>query len=528
MDEEERMVLPPGAVVGGYRLTRLLGSGGMGAVYLGQHPSLPRQDAVKILDEDLSGDPEFRARFEREGDLAAGLDHPNIVPVYNRGEEDGRLWIAMKFVPGTDASEEAQKGPAVMTPTRALHIISGVGRGLDYAHRRRLLHRDVKPANFLLSNAPDDDEERVLLTDFGVAKSVEDSRNLTATGKFMATVAYASPEQLLGNHLDHRSDIYSLGCSFYRLLAGQNPYPSTVPAVVMMGHLNEPPPRISAIRPDLPQTLDHIFARVLAKNPGDRYGTCRELVADAEAAFAGSGRFVASVDGFGATTPVVPAPQAAHTGYTPTGGLHLPPEQETIVTEPRGGYAAGFPDSKPGGGRLRRILVSASVAVVVLLAAAVGAYFISDAGRGSADGPDLAQVRSDHPQFSGKTVAAFNYGNSLFSIALDGSPQANFLRDIGFRYSDAYRPYRNEESPRKLSPTGFTLPEGLDVIVVTRSDTGAGNGGLGGLPVAFLNATAKIVVVDDISTVQAFQVWTEQSPGTLTDEMVPAIAEVVG
>jgi serine/threonine-protein kinase len=177
---------------------------------------------------------------------------------------------------------------------------------------------------------------------------------------------------------------------------------------------------------------------------------------------------------------------------------------------------------------LRRILVSASVTVVVLLAAAVGAYFISDAGPGSADGPDLAQVRSDYPQFSGKTVAAFNYGNSLFSIALDGSPQANFLRDIGFRYSDAYRPYRNEESPRKLSPTGFTLPEGLDVIVVARSDTGAGNGGLGGLPVAFLNATAKIVVVDDISTVQAFQVWTEQSPGTLTDEMVPAIAEVVG
>ncbi|GGL24131.1 serine/threonine-protein kinase [Nocardia jinanensis] len=521
------MALPPGAVVGGYRLTRLLGSGGMGAVYLGQHPRLPRQDAIKILDEDLSSDPEFRARFEREGDLAAGLDHPNIVPVYNRGEESGRLWIAMKFVPGTDASEEARKGTAVMTPSRALHIISEVGKGLDYAHRRRLLHRDIKPANFLLSNSPDDDEERVLLTDFGVAKSVEDSQNLTATGKFMATVAYASPEQLLGRHVDHRSDIYSLGCSFYRLLAGENPYPSTVPAVVMMGHLNEPPPQITAIRPDLPGALDHVFARVLAKNPGERYGTCRELVAEAEAAFTGRHHFPATRDGFGATTPVVPAPQAAHTGYPPTGNRLLPPGQETIVTQPRDGYGTGPAISKSRTGRLRRTLVSASLAVVVLLAVAVGAYLISDAGSASPTGPDLARVRSAHPEFGGKTVAAFNYGNSLFSAALDGSPQANYLRDIGFRYSDAYRPLRNEESPRKLSSMGFTLPEGLDVIIVTRSDASARNGGLGGLPTSFLNATAQIVVVDDIATVQAFQVWTEQSPDTLTDKMVPAIAEIV-
>lgn len=520
------MVLPPGTVIGGYRLTRLLGSGGMGAVYLGQHPSLPRQDAIKILDEDLSGDPEFRARFEREGDLAAGLDHPNIVPVYNRGEEDGRLWIAMKFVPGTDASEEAEKGPAVMVPGRALHIISEVGKGLDYAHRRRLLHRDIKPANFLLSNSPDDEEERVLLTDFGVAKSVEDSQNLTATGKLMATVAYASPEQLLGRHLDHRSDIYSLGCSFYRLLVGQNPYPSTVPAVVMMGHLNEPPPQISAIRPDLPQPLDHVFARVLAKNPDERYATCREFIADAEAAFDRRDHFATPGYGFGATTPVVPAPQVPPAGYSSTGGLHLRPGQETIVTQPRNGYRPR--SAAPRGGRLRRILVSASVAVVVLLAVAAGAYFVSDAGGDSPGTADLARVRSEHPEFSGKTVAAFNYGNSLFSVPLDGSPQANFLRDIGFRYSDAYRSLRNEESPRKLPQTNFTLPEGLDVIVVTRSDTSAGNGGLGGLPVSFLNATARIVVIDDISTVQAFQVWTEQSPNTLTDKLVPAIAEVVG
>ncbi|MGW5385257.1 serine/threonine-protein kinase [Nocardia sp. NPDC003963] len=523
------MVLPPGAVVGGYRLTRLLGSGGMGAVYLGQHPSLPRQDAIKILDESLSGDPEFRARFEREGDLAAGLDHPNIVPVYNRGEENGRLWIAMKFVPGTDASEEARKGPAVMTPDRALHIITEVGKGLDYAHRRRLLHRDIKPANFLLSNTPDDEVERVLLTDFGVAKSVEDSQNLTATGKFMATVAYASPEQLLGHVLDHRSDIYSLGCSFYRLLAGQNPYPSTVPAVVMMGHLNEPPPQITAIRPDLPRALDHIFARVLAKNPGERYGTCRELTAEAEAAFTGHDRLHAAAgEGLGATTPVVPAPRPVHSGYPSTGSLYRAPGQDTVVTQPRNGYGAESAAVKPGTGRLRRILIPAALAVVALLAVAVGVFLVSDTGDESASGPDLSRVRSAHPEFDGRTVAAFNYGNALFSVALDGSPQANFLRDIGFRYSDGYRPFRNEESPRKLSPTNFTLPSGVDIVIVTRSDTSAGNGGLAGLPSTFLNTTAKIVVIDDISTVQAFQVWTGQSPNTLIENMVPAIARVAG
>jgi serine/threonine-protein kinase len=522
------MALPPGAVVGGYRIVGVLGSGGMGSVYLGQHPTLPRRDAIKILSEDLSGDPEFRARFEREGSLAAGLDHPNIVTVYNRGEEDGRLWIAMKYVPGTDASEEAGKGPAVMTPPRALHIISEVAKGLDYAHRRRLLHRDIKPANFLLSDSPDDDHERVLLTDFGVAKSAEDGQDLTATGKFMATVAYASPEQLLGRQLDHRSDIYSLGCSFFRLLTGQNPYPSTVPAVVMMGHVNEPPPRISAVRGDLPPALDQVLARVLAKNPQDRYPTCREFVADAEAAMRGPDSYRAPGPGHEFASPDGPGSGPLYTGgYVSATNTPPRPGQEEITTQPRTGYAAtgARPDTgKRGRGR---VILSAAVAIVAILAIVAGVYAVSSGGSGSSAGPDLAAVRSDHPEFTGKTVAAFNYGNSMFSAVLDGSPQADFLRDIGFRYSDEYIPLRNETSPRELAPTSFSLPKTLDVIVVTRSDSVAGNGGLGGLPNQFLNSSAKIVVVDDINTVQAFQVWTGQSAATLVDKLVPSIAAVV-
>ncbi|MFI1462536.1 serine/threonine-protein kinase [Nocardia carnea] len=519
------MALPPGAVIGGYRIERILGSGGMGAVYLGQHPSLPRQDAIKVLNEELSRDPEFRARFEREGSLAAGLDHPNIVPVYNRGEENGLLWIAMKFVPGTDASEEVQKGPTVMTVRRALRIISEVGKGLDYAHRRRLLHRDIKPANFLLSNCPDDDEERVLLTDFGVAKSVEDRQELTATGKFMATIAYASPEQLLGQQIDHRSDIYSLGCSFFRMLTGQNPYPSTVPAMVMMGHLNETPPRISAVRRDLPPALDQVFARVLAKSPDDRYSSCRDFVADAEAAILGRSQYETAGYAHGISNPGIPAP---YTGSPPLSAtMATQRNQAAITTQPRESLDSSNSPYHSGRAGRRKIWLVGAATIATLLAIVAGVYTVSGNDSGSTGQPDLAQVSSEHPEFADMTVAAFNFGNTLFSAALDGSPQANFLRDIGFRYSGEYSPLRNEKSPRELSPTGFRLPELIDVIIVGRTDNGAGNGGLGGLPNAFLNTSAKIVVVDDLTTVQAFTVWTEQSPEILVEDLVPAISSVI-
>lgn len=280
------MNIGPGTVLGGYRIERALGSGGMGTVYLAQHPALPRHDALKVLWPHLASDHEFRARFEREAKLAATLDHPNIVAVQNRGEDEGCLWIALQYVPGTDAATAAEHDPAAMTAQRALRIITEIGKGLDHAHRRGMLHRDIKPANFLL--APQDyGQERVLLADFGIAKQADGNTELTRTGTFLATIAYASPEQLSGGPVDARSDIYSLACSFYRLLTGETPYPGTQPAMVMMGHLNEPPPRITAKRPDLPATLDAVIARALAKDPARRYSSCEEFTAAAESALAG-------------------------------------------------------------------------------------------------------------------------------------------------------------------------------------------------------------------------------------------------
>ena len=259
----------------------------MGAVYLAKHPRLPRRDALKLLNPAFSGDPNFRARFEREADLASGLIHRNIVAVYDRGAVDGQLWISMQYVAGVDASVAARAGDGSMTPHRVVHIISEVGAGLDFAHRSGLLHRDVKPANILLA-APDDpsEPEHVLLTDFGIAKSTDEVQHLTGTGNLLATLAYASPEQIEAKPLDHRVDIYALGCVLYELLTGSVPFPEASPFATMTAHLKNPPPKPSDRVPWLPPGFDAVVAKAMAKDPDDRYNSCRELSLAARAALA--------------------------------------------------------------------------------------------------------------------------------------------------------------------------------------------------------------------------------------------------
>ncbi|MEV0252205.1 serine/threonine-protein kinase [Nocardia sp. NPDC050712] len=533
------MALRPGAIVGGYRVIQQLGSGGMGTVYLAQNPILPRRDALKVLSSELSEDAEFRARFEREANLAAGLDHPNIVAVYNRGEEDGQLWIAMQYVQGTDAAEEAKQGPGVMTPQRALRIVAEVGKGLDYAHRRGLLHRDVKPANFLLSAPEEGDEERVLLTDFGVAKSAEDGQDLTQTGNFMATVAYAPPEQLVGTSLDPRADIYSLGCAFYKLVTGQNPYPSTMPAVVMMGHLHEPPPRISAARPGLPHELDAVIDKVMAKDPAHRYSTCREFVLAAQAALYGTPAQLrapgfetdprATRHGYSAQphTPAAGYQTEPHTPIPPYNSSPYPTDSRATERTDQGLVETARNGNHNQPARSRRWVMPAVVGVVVAVAIAAGTFFLTRPPGEPTGGTTLADVRKQNPAFDGKTITAFNYGNATLSAVLHPSSQADFLQQIGFRYSPKYKAVGDERSPRSLSVTTSSSDIDSEVVIVLRTDKDAGNGGFRGLPSGIANSTAKIVVVDDLSTVQAFQVWTGQSEAALVGKMVPVIAKVV-
>ncbi|MBF6425652.1 protein kinase [Nocardia cyriacigeorgica] len=272
-----------GEVFAGYTIDRQLGRGGMGAVYLARHPRLPRRIALKLLNEELFSDKELRARFEREADLVAQLDHPNIVTVYDRGADDGRLWISMHYVDGVDA---ATVDPHALPPQRAVQIVAETAKALDFAHSRGVLHRDVKPANILLANGGNG-QERVFLTDFGIARIADEANRLTQTGTFTATLAYASPEQLTGADMDGRSDQYSLACTLYWLLAGSAPYESTHPATVIQGHLQRQPPPVSTARAGLPPSLDAVLARAMAKRPADRFASCSEFAEAARRALAG-------------------------------------------------------------------------------------------------------------------------------------------------------------------------------------------------------------------------------------------------
>ncbi|MEC3916601.1 serine/threonine-protein kinase [Nocardia sp. CDC160] len=262
-------MLRSGELFAGYEIERELGRGGMGSVYLARHPRLPRLIALKLLSRDVFGDIEVRKRFEREGDLIARLEHPNIVPVYDRGIDDAQPWIAMRYIDGPDASHlEAANLP----PRQAIRIIAETARALDFAHRRGVLHRDVKPANILLEYS--DDEPRVFLADFGIARLRDDATKLTQTGSFTATLTYASPEQLSGQPLDPRSDQYSLACTLFRLLTGDVPFNAEHPVGIIHGHLNQVPPPVSALRPGLPPSLDAVLVRALAKHPEGRFDSC--------------------------------------------------------------------------------------------------------------------------------------------------------------------------------------------------------------------------------------------------------------
>ena len=270
------MPLRIGETFAGYRILRLLGSGGMGEVYLVEHPRLPRHDALKVLRPDLSSDTSFRERFIREADLAAGLRHPHIVGIHDRGEHDGQLWIAMDYIDGSDAAQlMQQRYPAGMPAELAIPIITAVASALDYAHKKSLLHRDVKPANIIVADL-DTDDLKVFLADFGIARSLDDSSGITTTNMTVGTVAYAAPEQLMGEQMDGRADQYALAATAYHLLTGVQLFPHTNPAVVISRHLNAVPPAIAGTRPDL-ATLDPVLTAALAKTPDDRFARCADF-----------------------------------------------------------------------------------------------------------------------------------------------------------------------------------------------------------------------------------------------------------
>jgi serine/threonine protein kinase len=267
--------LREGSDFAAYRLERLLGRGGMGAVWLATDPRLGRKVAIKVLPDDLASDERFRARFLAESRLAASLDHPNIVPVFEAGEVDGQLYIAMRYVEGGTLASLIEAGP--LEPARALALLRGVADALDTAHAAGLVHRDVKPGNILVARTPSG--EHAYLADFGLVKRLGDA-SMTGSGRIVGSVGYVAPEQVESGTVDRRADIYSLGCVLFAALAGRQPFERETDMAILYAHVSGPVPKLSDGRADL-AALDPVLERAMAKDPADRFGSAGAVIAAA-------------------------------------------------------------------------------------------------------------------------------------------------------------------------------------------------------------------------------------------------------
>ena len=264
-----------GTELAGYRIESLLGLGGMSVVYVAEDLRLKRKVALKLLAARLAEDESFRERFLRESELAASIDHPNIVPIYEAGTTGDALFIAMRYVEGRDLKERLQRGR--LDPADAIGILAQVASALDAAHARGLVHRDVKPSNVLLDRgARPDGSDHVYLADFGLTRSIAEA-GVAEDGNLLGTIDYVAPEQIAGGEIDGRADVYSLGCVLYECLVGRPPFRRDTDVAVVFAHLEAEPPALSADRPDLPVALDAVVGRALAKEPEQRYPSCREL-----------------------------------------------------------------------------------------------------------------------------------------------------------------------------------------------------------------------------------------------------------
>jgi protein kinase-like protein len=276
-----------GTLVGGFRIREPLGAGAMGTVYLAEAVESGETVAVKVIAAGPSHDARFRERFERECALAASLRNPNVVTTIASGETEGHLYLAMEYVEGSDLREILRR-EAPLEPARALRLVARVADALDAAHELGLVHRDVKPGNILVTER--DGEERALVCDFGLARHVSSVSSLTGDRGFVGTIDYVPPEQIQGHHVDRRSDLYSLGCVLFECLVGAKPFERESELAVVFAHLNDAPPSPTEYRPELPAAWDEFFAKALAKQPSERFGSGRELVEAARTAAAGKRR----------------------------------------------------------------------------------------------------------------------------------------------------------------------------------------------------------------------------------------------
>jgi serine/threonine protein kinase len=281
---EHGIELSAGDEFAGYRVEQRLGRGGMGILYLAHEPGLERRVALKLIAPEAAADEVFAKRFSEESRIAASIEHPNVVPIYAAGEEDGVPFIAMRYVAGADLAKRlAREGR--LEPAVAVGLIAQIGNGLDAIHAAGLIHRDVKPANVLLGGG--EGAEHAYITDFGVARNVATESGLTQTGRFVGTLDYVAPEQISGTEIDARVDVYALGCLLFKLLTGEVPFPKDGDAARLFAHLNDPPPAPSLYVPEVSMALDDVVIRAMSKTPDDRYPSAGDLGRAAQAALRG-------------------------------------------------------------------------------------------------------------------------------------------------------------------------------------------------------------------------------------------------
>jgi hypothetical protein len=365
-----------GDLLGGCRLDRLAARGGMGVVWEATQLALGRRVALKVISPQLADDEEFRERFVREAQVAASVHHPNIVDVYDAGEQDGLLWLVMRFVEGTDL-RTVLRAEDRLSPRRAVRIAGQVASALDAAHAAGLIHRDVTPSNILLSGAGTD--EHAALTDFGLVKHV-DTAGVTRSGTWFGTLAFVAPEALRDEPVDGRADVYALGCVLHRMLTGQVPYPRESDAAMIAAHLHDPAPRPSELA-GVDAAFDAVIARALEKDPADRFASAGDLAAAARAALSG-----APPAGAAAREERTPATRIAPdvTRRVP------PPAERTALQPPR--PASPEPTSADTAPRHERKGARGRGAIAVVLAAVAGAAVAVGVDRGLSDTPERRAV----------------------------------------------------------------------------------------------------------------------------------------
>jgi YVTN family beta-propeller protein len=371
--------LTPGAIFAGHRIEGVAGRGGMGVVYRATHLALDHVVALKVIAAELAGDERFRERFKSESRIAVSIRHPNVVSVHHAGEEDGLLFVTMDLIEGEDLRRLLNR-EGRLAPERASALLAPVASALDAAHERGLVHRDIKPGNILIERRGGG--EHVYLTDFGLTKRVEASSGVTATGAFVGTIDYVAPEQIKGEPVDARTDVYALGCVLYEALAGQVPFADQDEKVAKIyAHLQERPPPLESVAAGLPPELDAAVARSLEKDPNARFPSAGDLSRAVDAAVAGR--------------PVTDSERSVGVGEAaptePYDVIAAPPTEATTEAPPTPPRAPAVPSDR---GRRRPRPVVLAVAGVVLAVAAVVAVVLAagadDGGQSGGSGASAA------------------------------------------------------------------------------------------------------------------------------------------